>query len=279
MAYERLEADAGVATARRLQARIQARFPDRNLGRVAGRLVDVASDVERAAARTAPIRVLRVAGLVLIVALVVLTAASLVAAVVELASTGGTALSWLSGVETVVNDVVYVGIAVVFLWLLPTHLERSRILGELHRLRSLAHVIDMHQLTKDPERFADAYRRPRVRSGSAWTRPRWRTTSTTARSCCRWWRRRRPSMPSAAPTPPCWPRSPTSRTSPTACPGRSGRSSACCPEPGRDRRWMRPAEPIVQTRHRCGRLVSRCAASAPATGGRRRRIRKTHETK
>ncbi len=31
--------------------------------------------------------------------------------------------------------------------------ERSQVLGQLHRLRSLAHIVDMHQLTKDPERL------------------------------------------------------------------------------------------------------------------------------
>ncbi|MGC3993709.1 MAG: hypothetical protein QM779_06340 [Propionicimonas sp.] len=158
MPYERLDADAVLATAQRLQARIGARFPGRNLTRVAAQLVAVASDVEKAAARTVPIRVLRVAGLVAIAALVVLTAVSVVASVAELATSGGTTLTWLSAAETIVNDIVYVGIAVVFVWLLPAHLERRRILGELHRLRSLAHVIDMHQLTKDPERFASAFR-------------------------------------------------------------------------------------------------------------------------
>jgi hypothetical protein len=77
---------------------------------------------------------------------------------IELAATGGSALNWLAAIETMINDVVYVGIAVVFLWVLPSSLERRRILGELHRLRSLAHVIDMHQLTKDPERFAASFR-------------------------------------------------------------------------------------------------------------------------
>jgi hypothetical protein len=158
MAYERLEADAVLATAQRLQGRIAARFPDRNLGKVAGQLVAVASDVERAAARTLPIRVLRVAGMALIGVLVALSAASVVAVMLELAASRGSTLAWLSAAETIINDIVYVGIAVVFLWLLPAHLERRRVLGELHRLRSLAHVIDMHQLTKDPERFAEAYR-------------------------------------------------------------------------------------------------------------------------
>ena len=157
MAYEKLEADAVLSTAQRLLARIQARFPDRNLGRVAERLVDVASDVERAAARSTWVKVLRVVGSVLIVVIVALSVASLVAAIIELIRSAGSTLAWLSAVETIVNDVVYAGIAVVFLWVLPSHLERRRILGELHRLRSLAHVIDMHQLTKDPERYAPSF--------------------------------------------------------------------------------------------------------------------------
>ncbi len=125
---------------------------------MAAQLVAVASDVERAAARTLPVRVLRVIGLAVIALLVVVSAVSLIAVVAQLIATQGSALDWLSALETVINDVVYAGIAVIFLWVLPAHLERSRILGELHRLRSLAHVIDMHQLTKDPERFADAFR-------------------------------------------------------------------------------------------------------------------------
>lgn len=157
MAYEKLEAEAVLATAERLQARINARFPDRNLGRVAERLVDVASDVERAAARSTWVKVLRVVGSVLIVVIVTLSAASLVAAIVELVRSAGSTLAWLAAVETIVNDVVYAGIAVVFLWVLPSHLERRRILGELHRLRSLAHVIDMHQLSKDPEQVSPTY--------------------------------------------------------------------------------------------------------------------------
>ncbi len=154
MPYERLRASAVIKTAQRLERRIQARFPERNLGGVAARLLIVTADVERIAVRTIGMRALRLTGVVLIVVLVVLTVLSLGAVALELAGRTGSPLAWLQAVETTVNDLVFVGIAVGFLWLLPGHLERRRILAELHRLRSLAHVIDMHQLTKDPERFA-----------------------------------------------------------------------------------------------------------------------------
>lgn len=154
MPYERLRAAAVSETAERLERRIRARFPDRNLAGVANRLLAVTADVERAASLTVWLRVARVAGLVVIGLLVALAVLSLVAVGLELLGRTGSALAWLQAIETTVNDVVFVGIAVAFLWLLPGHLQRRRILAELHRLRSLAHVIDMHQLTKDPERFS-----------------------------------------------------------------------------------------------------------------------------
>jgi hypothetical protein len=55
--------------------------------------------------------------------------------------------------ETIINDLVFGGIAVFFLLRIPERMERARVLRILHRLRSLAHVIDMHQLTKVPERL------------------------------------------------------------------------------------------------------------------------------
>lgn len=62
-------------------------------------------------------------------------------------------IDWLPLIETTINDLVYAAIALFFLYSLPERLQRGRSLALLHRLRSLAHVVDMHQLTKDPERF------------------------------------------------------------------------------------------------------------------------------
>src|SRR5204863_4506237 len=64
---------------------------------------------------------------------------------------------WVPLVESAVNDLVFAAIAVVFLWAFPERLERRTLLRLLHRLRSLAHVIDMHQLSKDPEQVQPTY--------------------------------------------------------------------------------------------------------------------------
>ena len=52
---------------------------------------------------------------------------------------------------------MFAAIALLFLWLLPERLQRRALLQLLHRLRSLAHVIDMHQLSKDPEQVSPTY--------------------------------------------------------------------------------------------------------------------------
>jgi hypothetical protein len=52
--------------------------------------------------------------------------------------------------EAVVNLLILFGGAVWFLITLEERVKRRRTLEALHQLRSLAHVIDMHQLTKDP---------------------------------------------------------------------------------------------------------------------------------
>ncbi len=52
--------------------------------------------------------------------------------------------------ESVVNLVILIGAFVWSLWKLEDGVRRGRIMKALHEFRSLAHVIDMHQLTKDP---------------------------------------------------------------------------------------------------------------------------------
>ena len=47
---------------------------------------------------------------------------------------------------------IFIAIAIFFLMTLETRLKRRRALAAIHELRAIAHVIDMHQLTKDPER-------------------------------------------------------------------------------------------------------------------------------
>ena len=58
--------------------------------------------------------------------------------------------SVLQGVDAGANLIVLTGAGVFFLTRIEERLKRRAALKALHELRSIVHVIDMHQLTKDP---------------------------------------------------------------------------------------------------------------------------------
>ena len=152
--YERLDGREVREVIRYLGERIDEFLPNhpglRSLARELGHLVDGLLD----RGRTAPQRrhVVVWISRVLIV-LVLATAVVTVGAAVRDAVTEQGALQafeWLPVVESGINDLVFAGIAIWFLLSLADRLVRDDLLRRLHRLRSLAHVIDMHQMSKDP---------------------------------------------------------------------------------------------------------------------------------
>lgn len=151
MGYRKLEPDRIVETSRRLSQRISERFPDSGLSRVCIELLGVA---EKAAITSEwiarPNLWLRAAVLLCALAIV----GGVAGTVFQVRTSPGfrNLLELLQGLESAINDVVFVGVAVVFLLTWENRIKRNRALKALHELRSLAHVIDMHQLTKDPER-------------------------------------------------------------------------------------------------------------------------------
>jgi hypothetical protein len=149
--YETLNVELIRETLERLQRRIDARFPGAGLGRVCARLLAVAGHaVQRAAEINRPNRVLRVTT-VLAVAVI---AGGLVLAMATLKLPETVRITdFAQALDASLNDVVLLGAAIFFLTTLDTRLKRRRALRALHELRSIAHIIDMHQLTKDPERL------------------------------------------------------------------------------------------------------------------------------
>ncbi len=148
--YRTLDPQRIIATAESLHRRITDRFPDSGLSRVCREVADFAREAEQRLARLRrpywPIRLAAGAGLLAVLAILVLGVAAI--------RVGGEAVSLsevFQGVEAAVNDVVFLGIAVFFLVTMESRIKRRAALRTLHELRSLAHVVDMHQLTKDPE--------------------------------------------------------------------------------------------------------------------------------
>jgi hypothetical protein len=147
--YRRLDAAAVRSTTELLAVRVAERFPERGLAKVAREAVDVARSVgEVADGLGRPLVVARVASAAVTVALV--SAVAVAVAGVDVPLTLVSAAEAVQALESLVNDVVFAGVAVWFVWSLEGRLKRRRALDALAELRALAHVVDMHQLTKDP---------------------------------------------------------------------------------------------------------------------------------
>lgn len=148
----RLDIAAVVATTEKLQRRVGERFGGRGIAELAGDLVELGRRTDTEVASLARPRW----GLRLGVAAVVVAAVvSLVASAwqVDRGADVEKVNDWLALVEYVFQDIIFLGLGATFLARIEGNLKRRRALADLHELRSFAHVVDMHQLTKDPEVF------------------------------------------------------------------------------------------------------------------------------
>jgi hypothetical protein len=150
--YRSLDADNIIQTARQLHMRIGERFPASGLRKVCEELLAEAQQAaDTARWLAAPHIRIRTVSILIIVAMFALAAGTLLALNrrVELFSNVS---DFLQGVDAGVNELILIGAATYFLLGWETRLKRKRALRAIHVLRSFAHIIDMHQLTKDPER-------------------------------------------------------------------------------------------------------------------------------
>lgn len=156
--YQRLDAADVKRTVDRLTRRIEARFPDRNLRHVCTSL-SLAIDDLLIRPRSRWYSVLRVASWIAIGVLLLGVIIAIVVVVAQAANNQEpeSVWSWIQIIESAINDAIFLAVAIFFLWQVPLRVQRAHDLGALHRLRSLAHVIDMHQLTKDPDRLRDDF--------------------------------------------------------------------------------------------------------------------------
>ncbi len=150
--YQNLNSDRVQKTIQQLEKRIEERFPHAGLARVCGELLKISRDATQTTLAIAR----PMWGLRLFVYLVI-TAILLISLLVVWESQWNTGNMSIADVitlsEALFNDVILIGAAILFLFTIETRVKRRRALTAIHRLRSIAHIIDMHQLTKDPEKF------------------------------------------------------------------------------------------------------------------------------
>jgi hypothetical protein len=163
--YRSLDPVKIVTTCQESRDSISRRFPESGLSQLAAELVSVS---EQAAGLSAwvsrphlPLRAF--AGLVILAVFVIVIEVLLN---LRVQPTFTSIAEFLQGSEAAINEVVLLGVAVFFFSTLETRLKRRRVLKGIHVLRSLAHIIDMHQITKDPERIVDP--RPSSETAATW---------------------------------------------------------------------------------------------------------------
>lgn len=155
MPYRSLDSRRILATLEVLTNRIDERFPGAGLGSVGRELLAISRFCATEAQELGhPNWQVRATAALLIVAVTALSAVLLARP-----WTDGTSVAvdnvadYLQALEAAVNEVVFLAIAIWFLASVEGRLKRRRALAAIHQLRSIAHVVDMHQLTKDPDRL------------------------------------------------------------------------------------------------------------------------------
>ena len=155
--YRRLDAAHILATIGSLKSRIDTRFPGSGLGQVCGELEEVgqaAAAFNKSLRRPIyPIRVVSwfFIGLIILFGLAPFAVLFNAEVWVDAPGAFGGLGGMMEAIEATLSELVLLGVAVLFLATAEGRIKRHRSLRALRELRSIAHVVDMHQRTKDPK--------------------------------------------------------------------------------------------------------------------------------
>lgn len=140
-------------TVKQLGLRIYDRFPNAGLHKICMELLAIVQVAEKRCADIGrPHIFLRIVVYITVMSIIV----GLLSALFYLDISHTNLLNLNEFVEILdagMNATVLIGAAILFLVTVESRLKRQRALKAIHELRAIAHVIDMHQLTKDPERL------------------------------------------------------------------------------------------------------------------------------
>ena len=149
--YSELSTDRIIDTLGEVKQRIEGDFPDAGLGKVANELKEVGLCIILLVKELKkPLWSLRILTVTAIVGLITFAIWLTILTIQVSTSLKDGLMETLQGVESATNEVILLAIGIVFFATLENRLKRKKAFESLHRLRSIAHVVDMHQLTKDP---------------------------------------------------------------------------------------------------------------------------------
>jgi hypothetical protein len=156
--FRRLDSQKIIETVQALQSRIEERFPGSGLGKIADELLRIA---EETVARTRWIQkphiALRCAAAILSLAIISIVF-GLVIHIHQFEFNDYT--NFIQALDASIGSVVFIGATILFFVSWENRIKRSRALKAIHELRAMAHIVDMHQLTKDPQDYFGCGQRP-----------------------------------------------------------------------------------------------------------------------
>jgi hypothetical protein len=152
--YRSLDPALIIKSLEMLVRRIEERFPGAGLASVCRDMVTLAAETTtRSQEINRPHLFLR-----FVIWVAITAGLALLIAVAQLILTGTKAtddlFGTLQGIDSGFNIVVLMGATLFFVSSLETRWKQRTALRALHEFRSIVHVIDMHQLTKDPSMLA-----------------------------------------------------------------------------------------------------------------------------
>ena len=149
--YSELSPKAIIGTLEKVKQRIDDTFPNAGLGKVAAELIVVSRCIILLVEELRkPLLTLRILNITAIVTLITFAIWLAVLTIRLSTSMKDGLMETLQGVESATNEVILLALGILFFATLENRLKRQKAFESLHRLRSIAHVVDMHQLTKDP---------------------------------------------------------------------------------------------------------------------------------
>lgn len=170
--FTTLKPELLLETIRKLEQRIEERFPNSGLLKVCREFYVLAGESEALARQLGPpIWPVRIAIYFAVGLLVGLVSWAMFQVVEHFSFKPDGMPDLLQATESAINEGIFLGLALFFLIGLEARLKRRAALQALHSLRSIAHVVDMHQLTKDPAHLLGQFTKTQSSPERTLTRP------------------------------------------------------------------------------------------------------------
>jgi hypothetical protein len=151
-----LRSEEIISTIEKLLFRVSERFPKSSLSNVCRDLLALTKESDRTIQWISrPNHLIRLIVALFFTAVIVFLVYSILQIEFRVPQIGLTEFVQVS--EAAINELVLIGAGVIFLVTFETRRKRKRVIIATNKLRCLAHIIDAHQLTKDPDRISKVY--------------------------------------------------------------------------------------------------------------------------